>query len=169
MTLGGSPAKVIFSPSQLAALPEVPLPPGYERLGFDVLSGFPYEVTRELAERTNNMAATSVGGWATIPAAVRALDGHRVAIRGFLLPVRMNAGLAFEFLLLRNQNMCCYGSVPKINEWITVQAKGEGIKPIMDQPVTVIGKLHVGEIREQGFLVGLYRLDADQCFLPQGK
>ena len=163
---GGSPARVVFSPSQLAALPEIPLPPGYQRLGFDTLSEFPFEVTREMAEGTNNLSATSAAAWASIPAVVKALDNRLVAIRGFLVPVRMNNGLAFEFLLLRNQNMCCYGSVPRINEWITVQAQGEGVKPIMDQPITVMGRLHVGEIREQGYLVGLYRLDAEQLIGP---
>jgi hypothetical protein len=166
LQFGGSPARVIFSPSQLAALPEIPLPPGYQRLGFDSLSAFPFEVTREMAEGTNNLAATPAAARASIPAAVKALDDRLVAIRGFLLPVKMNNGLAFEFLLLRNQNMCCYGSVPKINEWITVQAQGEGVKPIMDQPITVMGRLHVGEIREQGYLVGLYQLDAGQLINP---
>lgn len=164
--LGGGPTGVVFSPSQLAALPEIPLPPGYQRLGFDTLSAFPFEVTRAMAEGTNNLSATSAAAWPSIPAAVKALDNRLVAIRGFLLPVKMNNGLAFEFLLLRNQNLCCYGSVPKINEWITVQAQGEGVKPIMDQPITVMGRLHVGEIREQGYLVGLYRLDADQLIGP---
>jgi len=164
---GGSPAKVIFSPAQLAAFPEVPLPPGYQRVGFETLSAFPFEVTREMAEGTNSLAAAASATWPTIPAAVKALDGRLVAIRGFLLPVKMNNGLAFEFLLLRNQNLCCFGSIPKINEWITVQDKGEGVKPIMDQPLTVLGRLHVGEIREQGYLVGLYRLDAERIILPQ--
>ena len=159
---GGSPARVVFSPSQLAALPDIPLPTGYQRLGFDTLSAFPFEVTRAIAEGETNFVVTSAAAWPSIPAAVKELDNHLVAIRGFMLPVKMNNGLAFEFLLLRNQNMCCYGSVPKINEWITVQAQGEGVKPIMDQPITVMGRLHVGEIREQGFLVGLYRLDAEQ-------
>ena len=38
----------------------------------------------------------------------------------------------------------------------------------MDQPITVMGRLHVGEIREQGYLVGLYQLDAEQVLLPRG-
>jgi hypothetical protein len=167
-TVGGSPAKVIFSPSKLATLPETPLPPGYERLGFETLSAFPFEATREVAEGTTNSAVGTLASRPAIPADVMALDGHLVAVRGFLIPVKMNNGLTFEFLLLRNQNLCCFGSNPKINEWITVQAKGEGVKPVMDQPVTVMGRLHVGEIREQGYLVGLYRLDAEHVVLLPG-
>jgi hypothetical protein len=30
----------------------------------------------------------------------------------------------------------------------------------MDQPITIMGKLRVGEIRENGFLVGIYKMQA---------
>jgi hypothetical protein len=163
---GGSPAKVIFSPAQLAALSGPPLPPGCEDLAFAKLSGFPLEVTREMAEGANNPAAASAATRAKIPETVQDLDNHLVAIHGFLLPLKMNNGLAIEFLLLRNQNMCCFGSVPKINEWICVQPEGEGVKPIMDQPITVMGRLRVGEIRESGYLVGIYRMEGAQVYMP---
>jgi hypothetical protein len=136
-------------------------------LGFETLSSFPFDVTREMADGSNNLAAASAATREKIPTAVRALDNHLVAIRGFLLPLRMNNGLTIEFLLMRNQNMCCFGSVPKINEWISVQPDGEGVKPIMDQPITVMGRLRVGEIRENGYLVGIYRMKADQIVMPQ--
>ena len=161
-TFGGNPAKVVFSPAQLAALPETPLPPGYQRIGFDTLSAFPFEVTAEMAEGSNNLAIASAVTRAKIPAAVLALDRHLVAVRGFLLPLKMNNGLAFEFLLMRNQNMCCFGSVPKVNEWIAVRTKNEGVKPVMDQPLTVLGTLRVGDLRENGYLVGIYQIEAEQ-------
>jgi hypothetical protein len=162
---GGNPAKVIFTPAQLDAMSDPPLPPGCEPLGFDTLSGFPFEVTREMADGANDPTSASAATRQKIPSAVQALDNHFVAIRGFLLPLRMNNGLATEFLLLRNQNMCCFGSVPKINEWICVEPKGEGIKPIMDQPITILGKLRVGEIRENGYLVGMYKMQPQQVYI----
>jgi hypothetical protein len=162
---GGTPAKVIFSPTQLAALSEPTLPLGCKKLGFETLSGFLFEVTKEMADGSFNLAAASSATRKKIPAAVEAWDNRLVAIRGFLLPLKMNNGLAIEFLLLRNQNMCCFGSVPKINEWICVEPGGEGVKPIMDQPVTVMGKLRVGEIRENGYLVGIYKMQAAQVYI----
>jgi hypothetical protein len=164
---GGSPAKTIFSPANLAALREAPLPPGYQRLGFDILSAFPFEVTRAMAEASNNLATVSAATQATIPKTVQALDNHLAAIRGFLLPLKMNNGLAIELLLMRNQNLCCFGAVPKINEWILVQAPGEGVKPVMDRPITVMGRLRVGEIREGGYLVGIYRMEAEKILEPE--
>ena len=159
---GGTPAKLIFTPERLAALPEPDLPPGYQRVGFDTLSAFPFVVTAEMADGSNKLAVASAATRAKIPAEVQALDNRRVAIRGFLLPLKVNEGLTFEFLLMRNQNMCCYGSVPKINEWISVQTSDAGVKPVMDQPITVLGKLRVGDFRENGYLVGIYRLDAEK-------
>lgn len=164
---GGTPAKVIFTPERLAALPEPDLPPGYQRVGFDTLSAFPFVVTADMADGSNNLAAASAATRAKIPPAVLALDNRRVAIRGFLLPLKMNEGLAFEFLLMRNQNMCCFGSVPTINEWISVETKDAGVKPLMDQPITVLGKLRVGDLRENGYLVGIYKLEAERVYEPR--
>ena len=161
---GGTPAKVIFSPAQLAALSEPALPPDCEKMGFETLSGFPFEMTKEMADGAGDLSAASAATAEEIPARVRALDAHLVAIRGFLLPLKMNNGLAIEFLLMRNQNMCCFGSVPKVNEWICVEPDGEGVKPIMDQPITIMGKLRVGEIRENGYLVGIYKMQAAQVY-----
>ena len=159
-SFGGSRAKVIFTPAQLAALTEPSLPPGCEKLGFETLAAFPFKVTPEMADGSNDLAVASAATREKIPAAIQALDNHFVAIRGFLLPLKMNDGLAIEFLLLRNQNMCCFGSVPKVNEWIAVEPAGQGVKPVMDQPITIMGRLRVGEVRENGYLVGIYRMAA---------
>ena len=84
-----------------------------------------------------------------------------------MLPLKVEGGLVTEFLIMRDQSMCCYGSVPKINEWISVKMTGKGIRPMMDQPVTLFGKLHVGEVRENGYLVGIYTLDGEKMAGPQ--
>jgi hypothetical protein len=166
-SFGGNQAKVIFTTAQLNALPEPPLPPGYQRFGFDTISAFPFEVTSEMADGSTNLVAASAATRAKIPDSIQALDNRQTAIRGFLLPLKTNNGLTYEFLLMRNQNMCCFGSVPKVNEWISIQTRDEGVKPIMDQPITVMGKLHVGEIRENGYLVGIYRIEADRVVMPE--
>ena len=127
-------------------------PGGPLDLGFDKLAGFSYVVpeytgtTPPPAPNTNQ-----------IPATVRALDGKTVAVKGFMLPLKVEGGLITELLIMRDQSMCCYGSVPKINEWVSVKMTGKGVKPIMDQAVTLYGKLHVGEIRENGYLVEIGR------------
>jgi hypothetical protein len=67
-----------------------------------------------------------------------------------------------EFLLLKNQMGCCFGISPGINEWIDVRTSGKGVNPLMDDLLTVYGTLHVGEVRENGYLTGIYRLDCER-------
>jgi hypothetical protein len=40
---------------------------------------------------------------------------------------------------------------------------GKGVKPIMDQPIAVIGTLHVGPTQENGLLTGIYTLDGEKA------
>jgi len=134
-------------------------------LGFEKLSGFTYEMPSDLLE-TNQVAASAAPD--KIPAAVRAFDQKAVALKGFMLPLKVEAGLVTELLILRDQSMCCYGAVPKINEWVSVKMTGKGVKPVMDQPVTLVGKLHVGEVRENGYLVGIYTMDGERIANPPG-
>jgi hypothetical protein len=140
--------------------------PGYQQVSFNELAGFDFALTREMSDGSASSAVVKTKTEAQIPAAVRALDGTKVVIDGFLLPVRMNNGLAVEFLLMRNQSMCCYGVPPKITEWITVAVKDTGVKPVMDQPIAVAGVLHVGAINENGCLAGIYRLDGEKVITP---
>jgi hypothetical protein len=147
------------------ALPDVTIP-GYRNISFSILSGFDFALTGDIAGGTASPAETDALAMAQIPAGVRTLDAGKVVIEGFLLPVKMNNGLAVEFLLMRNQSMCCYGVPPKINEWITVQVNGKGVKPVMDQPIAVAGVLHVGPMQENGSLAGIYRLEADKVVAP---
>lgn len=140
--------------------------PGYENVSFSTLSGFDFSLTKEMVDGTATPAETAASARSQIPPTVQSLNGKDVTIQGFLLPVTMNNGLAVEFLLMRNQSMCCYGVPPKINEWITVNITGPGVKPVMDQPITVAGTLRVGPIEENGSLAGIYHLDARKVVAP---
>ena len=134
-------------------------------VGFDRLAGFVYDVPDD-APAATNAPVKPAPPKDQIPAAVRAFDKQRVALKGFMLPLKVEGGLITELLIMRDQSMCCYGSVPKINEWVSVKMTGKGVKPIMDQAVTLYGKLHVGEIRENGYLVGIYQMDGERVAGP---
>ena len=101
-----------------------------------------------------------------IPASVKAFNHKQVTITGFMMPTKVDDGRATEFLLLKNRGLCCYGTVPALNEYVTVRMSGKGVKPIMDHLVTVSGSLRVGEIRDNRLLVGIYQMDADKCDVP---
>jgi hypothetical protein len=103
-----------------------------------------------------------------IPAPVKALDAKKVAVTGFMLPVKMNEGLVTEFLLVKDPMACCYGIMPKVNEWVVVRMNGKGVPPLMDVPITFEGTLKVGQIYEGGYLTGLYLLQGDRRVESKG-
>ncbi|HVT71826.1 MAG TPA: hypothetical protein VHD61_01710, partial [Lacunisphaera sp.] len=67
-----------------------------------------------------------------------------------------------EFLLVKDPMLCCYGVMPRLNEWVVVRMVGDGVKPLMDVPLTFEGKLRVGEMFENNYLTGLYLLEGDR-------
>ena len=135
-------------------------------IGFDKLSGFPFVVTEQMVDTRKESSAAFYQTMGQVPDEIKALNEKTVALKGFILPMKFDHGLTTEFLLLKNQGLCCYGLAPKITEWVNVRMTGKGVKPIMDEPVTVRGTFHVGDVRENGQLLGIYRMDADQVKLP---
>jgi hypothetical protein len=131
---------------------------GYEIVGFDRLASYAYT-----APETENAKPTD-----QIPAPIKALDQHKVAVTGFMLPTKMDKGLVTEFLLVKDPMMCCYGVMPKINEWVVVKMVGGGVKPLMDIPITFDGTLRVGEMFENGYLTGVYLLEGDRMAASKG-
>ena len=93
-----------------------------------------------------------------IPEAVKRFDGKRAQITGFMLPVKMEGQLVSQFLLMRDQMMCCYGVVPRMNDWIIVTA-AKPVKYTPDVPISFRGKLAVKAMQENGFITGIYLLE----------
>ena len=135
---------------------------GYEGVSFDKLASFAYEVP--LDPVTNKVELAKLN--AQIPARIKSLDKKSVAIRGFMLPLKVENGLVTELLIMRDQSMCCFGTVPKINEWINIRMEGDGVQPIMDQSITLMGQLKVGEVLENHYLVGIYEMEGDKMIGP---
>lgn len=133
-------------------------------VGFDKLSSFEYEVPEE--EYDPDKKPDPKAQPDQIPEAIKAFNKKRVALKGFMLPLKVEDGNITELLIMRDQSMCCYGTVPKINEWVSVKMTGKGVKPIMDQAVTIYGRLKVGEVRENGYLVGIYEMDGEKLTGP---
>ena len=156
-------------PADFNSLPEIIEHDGkkYLNLTFVKLASFPFKVTPEVADATENAESALRLTSGQVPENIKALTEKRAAVTGFMLPVRVDGGLTGDFLLLRNQSACCYGVMPRVNEWVIVRMAGKGVKPIMDVPVTALGTFHVGEMRENGHLVGIYVLDCDQLLPPK--
>lgn len=137
-------------------------PDSYLRLNFDKLSNFPYAVYEVVNPSGGRPLIKSDD---IIPAAVKGYDGKAVTVRGYVLALRLKKGLVQDFLLLRDQGTCCFGDTPQINHFIRVTLKGQGFKPGTITPVEVSGVLRVGETYVQGYLTGIYSLEADKVKL----
>lgn len=132
---------------------------GYVQLDFDRLAAFKVEPPPFDPSAKPGAGGPSLGK--QIPDAIRALDGRKAVVTGFMLPIKMEGGKVREFLLMRTQLMCCFGEVPQLNEWILVRIP-QGTLQLMDVPVSFSGVLHVKELYENGFLTAIYTLDGER-------
>jgi len=101
----------------------------YLDLTFDKLASYTYEFPDpESTEDRSN----------PIPENIMQLSGKDVAIRGFMVPVTVDGEEVVEFLLVRNQFACCFGVIPKMNEWLHITMKAGHKAPYaVDIPITV--------------------------------
>ena len=134
---------------------------GHLEVGFDFLGGYAFQLTKEQAAAfaANDTSALSAVN-AQIPELVRKLDGQKVVVRGFMLPMKMEGTLTTEFLLVANSMLCCYGVVPPMNQWLTVKMTKGGLPPQQDVPIEIFGTLRVQPRIENGALAAIYHLDA---------
>ena len=133
----------------------------FERVGFELLAAFNYQAPAYDGVPAPK-AETPAKPSDQIPDYVRALDKKKIAVTGFMLPTKFKDGRVTEFLLMKDQSGCCFGAMPRINEWIIVRMGNGGVPPLMDVPLTFIGTLKVGEVFEEGYLSGLYQLDGEK-------
>jgi hypothetical protein len=164
-----SAAKATPTPTPAAPAPaSTPVAPGQPvPVSFEKLAGYTFEVSDELlGPVTNDVAAAAQKTNAQIPETVKAFDRKKVALRGFMLPLKVEGGLVTEMLIMKDQSMCCYGTTPRINDWVSVKMKDKGVRPTMDLPVTLFGTMKVGEMRENGYLVGIYSMDGETMDAP---
>jgi hypothetical protein len=129
----------------------------FQPLSWQLLAGFVYEVPGPFEEASAQAIARSR---ASVPERVRALDGKEVALRGYVIPLDTRRGRVTSFVLAAsNQIGCCFGDSLAMNEWVAVDVpKGQEFESEPFEIATVLGKLHVGEEVEDGYVMGLYRM-----------
>jgi hypothetical protein len=137
---------------------------GYLKVGFERLAGFPFNPAPYDPAKPNTPPPSAAD---QIPERVKQLDGKKAVITGYMLPVKTDKGLVTEFLLMKDPMMCCYGIVPQINEWIVVHMTNNGVQALQDVPLSFYGKLHVKEQFDNGYLSGIYLLEAEKMGEPK--
>ncbi|MBA4148954.1 MAG: DUF3299 domain-containing protein [Verrucomicrobia bacterium] len=144
-------------PKATAPKSQEPKRTGFMDVSFDKLANFTFEVPEGLVPGNETGKSNE-----QIPADVRALNKKKVSLTGFMLPLKVDNGLVSEMLIMKDQSMCCYGAQPRINDWVSVKMSGKGVKSVMDQPVTLYGELRVGEMLENGYLIGIYEMSGEK-------
>jgi hypothetical protein len=152
-----------FAKDSPLALPGLPnLPPGVTLDANGILTGVALATepgTTMLEWSTLRAYEYSAAGLGDLPDALKALDGKRVTMVGFLLPLYEWDDI-HQFALVGSHWSCCFGVPAGLNGTMnTTLAKGHaGLENSME-PLRVVGTFHVRETRESGWLVSIYSLD----------
>lgn len=122
--------------------------PGTRYLSWEVLRSFEYS------------AAVGLGG---IPEALKAVDGQRVTMVGFLMPNYEWEDIK-QFALVGSHWSCCFGLPAGLNGTVNVTlARGEkGLERSLE-PLQVVGTFRAEEVREAGWLIAIYSLHDAQA------
>ncbi len=150
--------------------PPAPERDGFRSINFDELASYEYD---PIAAGVPLLGSTPNPQQTTervdqIPAAIRKLNGTRAGVAGFMMPIEMEKDRVKSFLLMRNQLACCFGMMVGFNEWIFVELPdGRPTKFVPDVPIVAYGTLEVGEEIEDGIVMSIYRMAADDV-VPRG-
>ena len=87
------------------------VPDGYERISFGEMK------PDELQERAN----------VAVPPEIAALEGKKIFIKGYIRPdsIKVPRGIK-EFLLVRDNNQCCFGDMSTVQFYDQVQVRMKG-------------------------------------------
>ena len=161
-----APAPALAAPAKVTPVAPVtattPAPSGsgdkeaVQKVEFTKLAGYEFKMAD--TPDTNQVAGKDMADQ-QFPADIKALNQKRIAVIGYLMPLKEVSGKATEFLIMRTQSSCCFGLPLKITEVITAKASGKGVPSIMDDLVEIEGTLKVGTMRQDGYIVGVYQMD----------
>lgn len=106
-----------------------------------------------------NMEPVPVDATNYFPEWLSNLNGKPVRIRGFMYPTFESSGIE-QFVLARDNQICCFGRDPKVYDLIFVTMKpGKTTDYIPNRPFDVVGTLRIDLQTEGGKPLGLYLLE----------
>jgi hypothetical protein len=145
----GAGVSIAMHPVQHAADPAAP-----QTVAFAELSSFPYTASDRKREKSESRQDP-------IPREIRALDGKRIQITGYMVPLQFREGKIESFYLSRAGFQCCYADAPKATDFIRVSLPPGQFVPMADL-ARVSGVLEVGEEwNSAGWVDSVYRLRAE--------
>jgi hypothetical protein len=104
---------------------------------------------------------TYVAGKTPIPDFIRVFDGKNVEMTGYMMPLNTVKDIK-SFILVPSLFGCCYGQPPAVNHIVLVNMADGKTSQYFEDAVRVRGQFHCGEEKQDGELLSLYRIDADE-------
>lgn len=137
---------------------------GYRRVPFDILSGYEYMIPTLVVDKETEEQLKD-----QIPGYIKALDDTKVSLEGYMVPLDIEDEKVKSFILTNSMMLCCFGSMPWINEWVYVEMSEDSAADFFnDTVIRVSGVLDVGEEVEDGIVLSLYRMEG-QDVKSEGK
>ena len=138
---------------------------GDREVKFELLTSYDYEWSQ-----TTGIVAPGAAGGAQIPPEVRALDRQKVFIVGYMQPIDFDNDGVRTFLLTNYPGGCCFGMVPRLNEWVEVSLAGdERVEYSYFDAIEVHGRLEVGEAKSGEVVTSLYRMTPDKVEIADAR
>lgn len=146
----------------LLAAAAVPLAAGDEKAKAIAFSDLAFAVLPPKQVEPEGAAAPQPAYNDQIPERVRALDGQRIRIRGFMIPTLLEDDGVREFIIVSSPMVCCYGQTPEIYEYMMVRMSGKPSPMRENMPTLYEGTLRVGDVYEHGYWAGIFVLECDK-------
>lgn len=128
----------------------------YQPVAFDLLSSFDIDMPDPLDPKP---APPNI----LVPDPVKALNGRLIALRGFMLPLDLDAKGVSKFMLNASLDMCYFGAPVRFNDWVMVTMPAGKKAKFSHLPTNVTGRFEVGQELKNGRIVSLYRMAADDA------
>jgi hypothetical protein len=94
-----------------------------------------------------------------IPPDVLAMEGCHIKTTGYMIPLDQAERIS-NFALVPSLLSCCFGQPPQIQHTLVVTCPKDHAMSYFPDELTVEGTLHVKEVRDSGFIVSIFQIDA---------
>ena len=95
-----------------------------------------------------------------IPKDVRDLDGVKIRLHGFMIPMDQAENIT-QFALVPSLFACCFGQPPQIQHTIVANCpKGKAVSYVPDE-IVVEGQLSVKEKKDDGYVVSIFEMSVN--------
>ena len=151
-------APSVASPAVAPGGPRPKLRPGAKTVALAKAGDRPYDKTFD--DLRFNMTVGEKFHRAMLTKEIEALNGQRIRIRGYILPTPQKHGID-EFVLVRDNQECCFGPGAALYDCILVQMKPGKTADYTILPIAVEGTFNIRDFEVDGKDLAIYQMDGE--------